>query len=86
MRKQSNCLFPALQRNASHWGRPIQILSARSMNNLANLYYDKQGQQHVKAESLILVDCLSKREVVVSADHPDTIRTRNDLDKVCSRK
>ena len=85
MRKQGHCLFPALKRNASPWGRPIQILSARSMNNLANLYYDKQGQQHVKAESL-LVDCLSKREVVVGADHPDTIRTRNNLDKVCSSR
>ena len=85
MRKQSHCLFPALKRNASHWGRPIQILSARSMNNLANLY-DKQGQQHVKKAESLLVDCLSKREVVVGADYPDTICTRNNLDKVCSRK
>ncbi len=46
------------------------------MNNLSCLYRD-QGQ-YAKAE-LIFVDCLSKKEVVLGADHPDTIDTRNSL-------
>ena len=86
MRTQSHCVWHAWNSNASHWARPIWIRcdTLSSMNKMANLY-DKQGQ-HVKAESIMLVDCLSKREVVVGVDHPDTIRARNNLDKVCSRK
>ena len=49
------------------------------MNNLAALYARKG--QYAKAESMF-EDCLSKREVVLGADHPDTIRTRKDLDLI----
>ena len=53
------------------------------MNGLAVLYRS-QGQ-YAKAESMF-EDCLSKKEVVLRADHPDTIRTRNNLDQLRSMK
>ena len=80
MRKQSHCWRPAWSSNESHLARAIQIAL---MNNLALLYYH-QGQ-YAKAE-LMFRDCLSKREFVLGADHPESIRTRNNLDQLRSMK
>ena len=56
-----------------------------SMNSSAILFARQGPYTYVMAES-VWADCMSKREVVLGADHPDTIRTKENFDRVRSMK
>ena len=46
------------------------------MNNLANVYHKQQ--KYTEAEQLY-VECLEKQKSILGIDHPDTLKTMNNL-------